>query len=151
MNISEKEPMSIEDNEKYTITKTEEYRSITVEHCNKAGNSGTSITDHKEPIMAEQGYEHGESVLSKTIKKNFVRICELLEAFPLSDYLLQHDVITMAEHTELRQKSKYCQSDANDDLLKKLCKREFDPKILETALRETKQTGVLRMLFVTMY
>lgn len=88
-----------------------------------------------------------EPVLHRNIRKNFARINELLEAFPLCDHLFQHDVISMAEHSEIRLKWKSNHSDANDDLMKKLCKREFDPEILRKALNETKQSWVVKLLF----
>ena len=88
-----------------------------------------------------------EPDLTRNIRKNFARINELLEAFPLCDHLFQHDVISMAEHSGIRLKWKLNHSDANDDLMKKLCKREYDPEILRKALNETKQTWVAKLLF----
>lgn len=88
-----------------------------------------------------------EPELSAKIRANYANIKEYVEAFPLCDHLLQHGIITMKEHSDIRQKDRFSHDEANDELLNKLCKREFDSNILKEVLKETKQTVVLKLLF----
>ena len=164
MNIEHDDGLiSVEDNTYYKSLENNDFKSVTNHNnkCDKIINvqvkgdnpihAGLGIASKEskrdnsidiEPNMASK-----ESDLNRNIRKNFVRINELLEAFPLCDHLFQHDVISMAEHSGIRLKWKSSHSDANDDLMKKLCKREYDPEILRKALNETKQSWVVKLLF----
>ena len=164
MNIEHDDGLiSVEDNTDYKSLENNDFKSVT-NHNNKCdkiinvqvkGENSIDIepsTASKEvkgdnPIDIEPNMASKEPDLTRNIRKNFARINELLEAFPLCDHLFQHDVISMAEHSGIRLKWKSNHSDANDDLMKKLCKREYDPEILRKALNETKQTWVVKLLF----
>jgi hypothetical protein len=147
MNIAHDDGLiSVEDNTDYKSLENNDFKSMT-NHNNKCDKIINVQVKGENSIDIEPNMASNESDLNRNICKNFARINELLEAFPLCDHLFQHDVISMTEHSGIRLKWKSNHSDANDDLMKKLCKREYDPEILRKALNETKQTWVVKLLF----
>ncbi|XP_063436356.1 uncharacterized protein LOC134717793 [Mytilus trossulus] len=108
----------------------------------------------KQSCKVGGGYLQTEHLkpLRETIQTHFSELVSLIEIIPLLDRLYQAGNITMDDFQKLRQLSKSDIADANRDLLIIISRRQnLDTDLLEEILRNSKQDGVLAIMFPQKY
>ena len=103
----------------------------------------------KENVQMDRGIsEVDERSVNEVIQTNYVEFIKLLDTVPFMDRMFERDHLTFEEYERIRISSQTNRVDANRDLSYIIFRRQsVDLRIFKQWLIETKQDGVLSILF----